>query len=108
MELNICGDRLVSDPTAEDVREAVMALDAKRGEGFVILGKTADTYIQCSGDQATGYVLEYQENDLCQHYLAGRVDLTFGDIVRALISYLHETEDWKSISVWDPLSLGPG
>ncbi len=37
-----------------------------------------------------------------------RQDLSADDVVRALVSYLEETEDWKSISAWERLSLGHG
>ena len=38
--LDICGDKKIQNPTESDIRQAVFALDTKKGDAFLILGPT--------------------------------------------------------------------
>jgi len=56
--LDICGDKKIENPTESDIRQAVFALDTKKGDAFLILGPTDMTYIQTGGDQNVGFKCE--------------------------------------------------
>ena len=98
--LDICGDKKIQNPTESDIRQAVFALDTKKGDAFLILGPTNMTYIQIGGDQNVGFALEYQETDAKHHYRAKR-DLTADEIVTALVSYATGADDWKAMAEWE-------
>jgi hypothetical protein len=98
--LDICGNKNVQNPNEADLRQAVFALDTKKGDAFLILGLTDATYIQCSGDQKIGFDLEYQETDANHHYRAKR-DFTADEIVKALVSYSTGSDDWKRAAEWE-------
>jgi hypothetical protein len=100
--LDICGDRKIHNPEETDIRQAVLALDTKKGEAFLILGLTDMTYIQASGDQRVGFDLEYQEADIRHHYRA-KGDFTADQIVKAFVAYSAGTEDWKKTVEWAPI-----
>ena len=98
--MDICGDKKIQNPTAADIRQAVFALDTKKGEAFLILGPTDMTYIQTSGDQKVGFDLEYQESDAKHHYRAKR-DFTANEVVKALVLYSNSADDWKKTADWE-------
>jgi hypothetical protein len=100
--LDICGGNRIPNPSEADIRQAVFALDARKGDAFLVLGPTETTYIQTSGDQKVGFDLEYQESDMKHHYLATR-DFTAEEIAKALVSYSAGSEDWKRMTEWEPL-----
>jgi hypothetical protein len=98
--LDICGDKKIKNPTENDIRQAVFALDTKKVDAFLILGPTDMTYIQTSGDQNVGFKLEYQEIDVKRHYRANR-DLTADEIVKALVAYSTGADEWKTMAESD-------
>ncbi|HEY8667488.1 MAG TPA: hypothetical protein VIL86_12535 [Tepidisphaeraceae bacterium] len=100
LTLDICGDRKIQNPTAADIRQAVFSLDTKKGEAFIILGTSDQTYIQSSGDQKVGFDLEYQESDTKHHYRA-KEDFTADNVVQALVSYAMGSDDWKKTATWE-------
>ena len=104
MNLEINGEQTIDNPTADDIREAVLSLDQNPGEGFIILSAAEKTYLQCSGDTTSGFYMEYQENDIDHHYQAIRTDLTSDEIIATLLTYVTGSDDWKSISEWERMT----
>jgi hypothetical protein len=104
--LDICGDRQISSPTEDQIRDAVMKLDTKKGDAFLVLGLANDesTYIQTSGDQRIGFDLEHQKGSLKDHYRA-EGEFTAEKIVEALISYMSGTEHWRTGKNWTRIDL---
>jgi len=103
MNLDICGAKQIHNPTESDIRQAVFALDSKKGDAFLILGPTDMTYIQTGGDQKVGFAVEYQETDAKHHYRATR-NLTADEIVKALVAYATGADDWKTMAEWEPIT----
>lgn len=101
--LDVCGQRKIRNPTENDIRREVYALDTNKADAFLILGTTDMTYMQTGGDQKNGFVLEYQENDTEHHYRAKR-KLTADEIVKALVSYSAGSGAWKSMAEWEPVT----
>jgi hypothetical protein len=98
--LDICGGKTIQNPTESDLRQAVFALDTKRDEAFLILGATEMTYIQTTGDQKVGFIVEYQETDAKHHYRAKR-HLTADETLKSLVSYSTGADDWKTMTEWE-------
>ena len=102
--LDICGNKKIQKPTEADIRQAVLALDTKKGDAYLILGPTDMTYIQASGDQKAGFDLEYQESDIKHHYRAKR-DSTADEVIKALTLYSTGSDDWKKLAEWELMKL---
>ena len=103
MELDICGDRKITSPSAQDIRDAVLDLDAS-GDAFLILGSTGITYIQCSGDQNTGFDLEHQEEGADNHYRAKRSDWDAETMITKLTQYATDDSSWKEGVEWEKIT----
>jgi S1-C subfamily serine protease len=104
--LNIGGDKEIRNPTEADIRQAVFGLDTKKGDAFIVLGSTDTgmTYIQTSGDQKAGFVLEYQEETLEQHFQA--VTLTpASKVVAAFQKYINKDAMWKAAFLWKRITV---
>jgi hypothetical protein len=95
MQLQICDDKIIKNPSDEDIRNAFSKLDTKTGDAFIILGPTDMTYIQSSGDRNVGFDLEYQEGTTDKHFRAKEKHITFDDVVNAFIAYRNGSTNWQ-------------
>lgn len=95
MQLHICDDKIIKNPSDEDIRDAFSKLDTKTGVDFIILGPTAMTYIQASGDRNVGFDLEYQEGTVDKHFRAKEKHITLKDVVNAFIAYRNGSTNWQ-------------
>jgi len=103
--LDFCGTKKTENPTEADLQESVTALDTDKNDAFLALGTSETTYLQVSGDEKAGFVLEYQEDDVKHHYQAKRTDLTAAEIVKALVAYAADSEEWKKVTEWTKVEL---
>jgi len=103
LTLDVCGKRRVQNPTEQDIRREVDALDTNRDEAFLILGATDMTYIQTTGDRKNGFLVEYQDSDAGHHYRAKR-KLTADEIGNALVSYSIGSDAWKRAAEWERIT----
>src|SRR5262245_3974858 len=103
LTLDICGNRKIQNPTENDLRREVDALDTNRDEAFLILGATDMTYIQTTGDRKHGFLVEYQDSDARHHYRAKR-KLTTDEIAIALVSYSVGSDAWKRGAEWERIT----
>jgi len=101
--LDVCGIRKIQNPTESDIQRAVYALDTVKNDAFLILGPTDMTYIQTTGDQRNGFLVEYQENDVRHHYRAKR-KLNADEIVKTLGSYSAGSDVWKRTAEWERIT----
>jgi hypothetical protein len=98
--LEIAGENRIQNPTEADIREAVLAMDTKRGGAFLVIVVSKMTYLQASGDQRMGFEMEYQEADIQHHYRAKR-RFTSDEAVKALTSYTTGADKWKTTAKWE-------
>lgn len=101
--LTIAGEKKIPNPTAADIREAVLAMDTKTGGAFLVIEGSPMTYVQTSGDQRLGFEMEYQEANIRRHYRAKR-RFTTDEIVKVLTSYTTGADDWKKAAEWELLN----
>jgi len=95
-------DRVVS-PTDKQIYATLSALDDKR-DSWAILGRSEMTYLQVSGDKAVGFVMEYQEGDVTNHYRAVREDFPLEEVVQAFSEYRAGTINWAAYGDWDRIT----
>ncbi|MHC4745079.1 MAG: hypothetical protein ACYS8Z_24445 [Planctomycetota bacterium] len=96
MELDICGDKIIKNPSDEDIRNAFAKLDTKTSAAFIILSRTTMTYIQAAGDRNVGFDLEYQEAAIEEHFKAKDKIMTIDDVVDAFIAYRNGDKNWRN------------
>lgn len=101
-KLDISGRQDISNPTEDDVRAGLKALDRETEDKFMILSSSETTYIQAWGDSSQGFDLEYQEGDLQHHFVAQR-KLLASETIAAFLSYLKGQTEWKTMSELKPL-----
>lgn len=101
-ELDINGDRVISDPDDATIERELSALG---DEEFAILRKDDLTFIQTFVDPEDGLVLEYQEGSLQAHF--GTIDPpdTMQEVIDAFSSYSNGTDVWKHQFRWVPMEL---
>lgn len=105
MQLSINGD--VSDqPVSTDlIAETVQSL-ADKGDFFLVLSIDEMTYIQTSGSAESGFVLEYQDGSIEEHYSCTNAPLKTDQIVETLQRYYTNHDRWKSEFTWKKEELG--
>ncbi|MCA9758835.1 MAG: hypothetical protein KDA27_23780 [Candidatus Eisenbacteria bacterium] len=62
-------------------------------------------YVQTAGDPDDGFLLEYQEGSLDQHFQSVRQDLPLETVEKTFQMYLVNDSSWKSGAEWAPLDL---
>jgi hypothetical protein len=90
--------------TAEQLR-AAFASDAGWGE-FIILSRDRDHYLQAAGETDGQYTLEYRDGDAAHHFCAGDA-FRKEDLLRAFVSYLADSAQWRSEFNWQKLERKP-
>ena len=64
------------------------------------------TYIQTSGSTESGFILEYQDGSIEEHYSCRDAPLNADQIVETLQRYFTNHDRWKSEFTWDKEDLG--
>jgi hypothetical protein len=100
MTLELASGLLIDSPTEAD-------LSRIDGEGFAILSRDPDTYMQCAEDvdRAGEYVLEYQDGGLDRHYHAVDGPITLQRVTAAFGKYLAYDRSWLFDFEWERLDL---
>lgn len=105
MQLSINGD--VSDlPISTDLIARTAASFTDTDDFFLILAKDEMTYIQTSGSAKSGFVLEYQDGSIEEHFSCADAPLNVEQIVETLQRYLTGHDRWKSEFTWEKQELG--
>ena len=99
--LDICGNARITNPTDDEIRKAILGLDAKKDEAFIILylSKDKTIYMKASGDSRIGFTLEYQGSGATNQWRATGDWNTERTIV-ALIAYRNGDEYWSRVNNW--------
>jgi len=100
MQLNINGDDLDVVVTEELLEEKLRSLPGE-GDSFLILSKNEMTYMQTSGSIQEGFILEYQEGSVDEHYACTNSPLTQDLLVQAFKDYLNGKPDWINDLTWE-------
>jgi hypothetical protein len=89
----------LSEPSLPHIREAIEAFKGG-SNSFAILSKGEFTYMQCQGGNSIGYILEYQEGSLDEHFECTD-DLTREDVIEIFQAYRIEDGNWKTKFRWE-------
>jgi hypothetical protein len=95
----------INDPSASDIKRAIKSLEGGR-DSFVIYGRSGSglTYMQALGGPVEGFILEYQQGSLDEHYRClGRVPQA--DTIDAFQAYAVSNKGWKENFPWVKVEL---
>ena len=96
MELNVDDRRLIDGPTREQVLEALDGLDA---DGFVILARADEHYVQTALNEGGAWQLEYRDGAADRHFAADPAAVSDQDVRDAFLLYLAG-DDPASALAW--------
>ncbi len=69
-------------------------------DSFAILSRDELTYLQAGGGPSEGFLLEYQEGSLDQHYRSSEESLSLSTVTSAFRLYAAEDPSWRSGVTW--------
>jgi hypothetical protein len=104
MVLDLFGDSKITAPSDEQIKSGLATLDENTNAAFAVLGTNQMTYIQVSGDKATGFTLEYQEGNTESHFKAKGEPIPFEKVVKAFIKYRDSDPSWKKDFVFEKIT----
>ena len=99
MYLEINGSA-VDEPLSDELIEKSIYSLTGDGDSFLILSLDEMTYMQASGYPGRGFVLEYQDGSLEQHYYCADPDISAGKVIDAFRSYLARDDKWRKRYLW--------
>lgn len=100
MTLRIGGNKIIENPSDEEIATELWNLDMAYEDSFAILGTSNMTYIQVYGDKDNGFILEYQEGSLACHYKAIDENIPCEQIVESFIAYRCDKTYWRDMFVF--------
>lgn len=99
MHLTLGTGEEFANPTAAQISEGLAELTGFE-DSFAILSRSEMTYVQTSGGQATGFVVEYQVESLDSHFRSRRNDLPLETVQELFLAYAAGDESWRSRIDW--------
>ncbi len=104
MKLKVEGKHAIKNPTEAQITHAVSSLTGE-GATFAILDRSDQVYIQ-AGKSNHGFVLEYQNGSVKEHYRSDRTNLTVEDVISAFRDYAGGDDSWKDRHSWSRFRIG--
>lgn len=126
MRLEFENGMTIEDPDDALIAEALATLgsDAEPPEGgtladdieqlagktneYAILARDEMTYIQASGDPDRGFILEYQEGSIEEHFCSIDKDLSLQQIVSAFQRFARGDDSYRNDFAWARDETGEG
>lgn len=100
LKLQISSEREVTNPSSEEIREAVFGLRLDHDPYLILSEEGKESFLQCLGDAAEGFLIEYRDEHTDQQFRATSEDLTAEFIIEALVSYTDGTDKWYQGLSW--------
>jgi len=100
MELTAEDGTTIDNPTVTDVG-TVLEGGAGNAGFFAILARDDMTYIQAAGHEETGFVVEYQEGTLEEHYQSTEKNIDIRRIIEMFQLYLAGNPAWIAMVSWE-------
>ena len=94
------------DPDAPTIAAVLASLDGS-GRVLATLGRSHLTYLQASGSSRAGFVLEYQEDSLDQHYCSRAADVSLEHATAMFQQYARGDDSWRQGTAWEHVPFVP-
>ena len=100
MKLNLGTARSLNDPDAAAISQSLKELDWER-DLFAKLCRDRLHYIQATGSERSGFILEYQDGALTRFFQSvGRVNIE--TLKNAFVAYAGGDGAWQAAVHWQP------
>jgi hypothetical protein len=93
-------DDAYAEPDAETVTRTLASLDGKRNL-VATLARGEATYLQASGNAASGLTLTYQDDSLEHRYRSVDKALPLSRVTEAFHQYLRGEDGWRASLQWE-------
>jgi hypothetical protein len=100
VRLEIGNGQVLQNPTADHVEGVLHALPGSEVDSFAILIQDEGRYMQCSGAWKEGFVLEYHDGSVDEHYQCSDHKLALANVVEAFQAYLAHEDRWRTAFQW--------
>jgi len=104
MKLEAEGQRAIVDPQTEEVHSAVTRL-ALPDRSFLILSRSATSFIQVMIVDSSRFALEYREGSAEPLFRSARDNFSTSEIVGILEAYRREEDSWRNENKWRPIDV---
>ena len=94
----------IQNPSEEQILEGLDSIDGNECN-FAILGLDSMTYVQTAGGPNKGFVLEYQNGSLEEHYRVRDQEMSLGEIKRVFIAFSKGDVSWFDEHEWEKEEL---
>jgi len=104
--LEIAGERRIPSPTDDQIRDAVLSLDACTTYAFLILDRDSKNSMEVSGDAREGFEIEHYEGSKGLRYrAAGDFNFTAEQVIALLIAYRNGAAGWRESVRWEEVDI---
>lgn len=107
MKLEINGESVSHQATPALIAGSVEKLKDSK-DAFAILSKDQMTYIQFSINHKTGFIMEYQDGSIENHYRSVEFQLSPKVVTDTFVSYLASDDRWRKAVAWEKIDLSKG
>ncbi|OYP38928.1 hypothetical protein [Rhodopirellula sp. MGV] len=103
MHLNVNDSQLINTPDRKGIRDALINLDV---EGYAILERAEEVYVQTRRDDETSWCLEYRDGSEERHFGIDPETTTLDDVCKAFEAFFDGDDlaplfDWEVIDFED-------
>ncbi|MGJ8638788.1 MAG: hypothetical protein ACSHYA_05300 [Opitutaceae bacterium] len=96
-----------SNPSTEDVSTGILSIDGE-ATTFAILSMDDMTYLQTAGSVSDGFVLEYQNGSMDEHYRASNETIETEKIIQVFEAFRNGDVSWFDEFEWNKEDLQKG
>ncbi len=104
MQLIIGGNKVNEEVTNSLIERSIWGLKDET-DSFAILEKDEMHYIQTSGDSENGFILEYQNGSIEEHFTCTNEPIDTNRVIKAFQSYLAQDRKWITEYTWEKENL---
>jgi hypothetical protein len=90
----------IENPKIEEIINGLKDL-GNTIDAFAILSKSELTYIQVSGTPKTGFMVEYQIDNIENHFRAKNENISIEDCIKCFVTYFQNDDSWKNMFEWE-------
>ena len=105
MKLDICGEKTIDAPMDQQIRWELRQLDENTNDAFAVLFASDLTYMQVAGDLRSGFILEYQQGDVDEHYALHGDRLSLEQVTEAFIEYRDGQTGWQTRFPFEKITI---
>lgn len=107
MNLETSAGQKLANPSASQIAEQLATLPAGVGS-FAILLRDELTYIETAGAPSEGFILEYQDGSIEEHYRSTEENLPLSTVTNVFQLYAVGDPSWPSLATWEHDDLRRG